>query len=480
MRADTGGFATAITTGDRSAIPEATMEDLRAANLAHLLAISGLHMGLLTGFIFVVLRSAMAAIPHIALMWPAKKLAAAASILVGAVYLALSGGNVATERAFIMVTVMFIAVILDRRALTLRAVAIAAIIVLALRPEALVGPGFQMSFAATTALVFVFGLLRKVDMYRYPKWVRGPISVVISSGVAGLATAPFAAAHFNQMAHYGLIANVISVPIMGALVMPSAVLAACLAPIGLDGIGFRGMDLGLRWILFVAETTASQPGAVGHVMAPSRAVLPMLALGLLIVVLWQGRGRALGGVAACVAFGMWSAFTRPDVLIADTGGFIGVMTADGRDVSRATGHGFVSQIWLENDGAPVEQAEAAMRDGIFEDGRRFRATLGEWNVLQVSGKTAMEELAGCAGADVLISNQRDVTREGCMVFDQTVLRQTGSLALRSTHEGLTITTARDISGVRPWNAYAYTKPRPANLVLTKENGLRLQPVLAER
>ncbi|WP_242649020.1 ComEC/Rec2 family competence protein [Cognatiyoonia sediminum] len=363
MTEETGGFAVAITTGDRSGIATTTMEDLRAANLAHLLAISGLHMGLLTGFVFLLIRSAMVLWPHIGVQWSTKKIAAATAILIGAVYLLLSGGNVATERAFIMVSVMFLAVILDRRALTLRAVAIAATIVLILRPEALIGPGFQMSFAATTALVFVFGLLRHVDLYRYPKWARGAFSVVVSSGVAGLATVPFAAAHFNQIAHFGLIANVLSVPIMGALVMPSAVVAAILAPLGLESIGFLGMDIGLRWILFVAENTANQPGAVSHVAAPDTRVLPLIALGLLIIVLWQGHLRMAGGIAVAAGFVLWTSSERPALLVANTGGFMGLATPEGRDLSRATGHGFVAKIWLENDGAPVPQRAAAAREG---------------------------------------------------------------------------------------------------------------------
>lgn len=480
MPEDTGGFAAAITTGDRSAIPEATMKDLRAANLAHLLAISGLHMGLLTGFIFVVFRSAFALFPTAALTWPTKKISAAVAIFAGAIYLALSGGNVATERAFIMVSVMFIAVILDRRALTLRAVAIAAVIVLTLRPEALISPGFQMSFAATTALVFVFGLLRQVNLYRYPKWVRGAISVIVSSGVAGLATAPFAAAHFNQMAHYGLLANVVSVPIMGALVMPSAVLALCLAPMGLDWIGLWLMDWGLRWILFVAETTAGQPGALGFIKAPGPEVLPVLALGLLTVVLWQGRGRAAGVLVSVAALISWSLNTRPDVLIADSGGFIGLMTSEGRDLSRATGHGFVSSIWLENDGAPVEQDVAAARDGLAVSGRTFRASLDGWDLLQVSGKTALADLIDCGGAQILVSNQSDAGDRPCLVFDQGKLRQTGSLAITVNNGELQITSSRDLSGVRPWNAYAYSEPVTQSIVLTKENGPREQPVLAER
>ena len=159
-------------TGDRSAMSQATIADLRATNLVHLLAISGLHMGLLTGFVFAVVRMGLALIPAFALRFATKKIAAVVALVIGAGYLALSGGNVATERAYIMVAVMLIAVLLDRRALTLRAVAMAATLVLILQPEALVGQGFQMSFAATTALVLVFGGMRYVDMSQLPKWVQ--------------------------------------------------------------------------------------------------------------------------------------------------------------------------------------------------------------------------------------------------------------------------------------------------------------------
>ena len=146
--------------GDRSGVSQYALDALRASNTAHLLAISGLHMGLLTGFIFAALRLALAAVPGLALIWPIKKLAAGGAMLAGAAYLALSGGNVATERAFVMAAVVLFAVMVDRRAFSLRAVALAALIVLTLRPEALMGPGFQMSFAATTALVAVFGWMR--------------------------------------------------------------------------------------------------------------------------------------------------------------------------------------------------------------------------------------------------------------------------------------------------------------------------------
>ncbi|PJE26566.1 competence protein, partial [Pseudooceanicola lipolyticus] len=181
------------------------------------------------------------------------------------------------------------------------AVALAALIVLALRPESLLGPGFQMSFAATTALVAVFGALRHLDLPRAPRWLRPVLGVVISSAVAGAATAPVSAAHFNTLAQYGLFANLLSVPVMGMVVVPAAVLALCLWPLGLEGVGLWLMERGLAWILAVAGYVAALEGAQGHVISPGPLVLPLLALGGLWLVLWQGRARWAGLVPMVVA-----------------------------------------------------------------------------------------------------------------------------------------------------------------------------------
>ena len=452
MPGEPGAFAAAIMTGDRSGMGQDTLRDLRASNLAHLLAISGLHMGLLTGFVFALVRLGFAAVPVVALRLPVKKIAAVAAMLVGAFYLALSGGNVATERAYIMVSVMFVAVLLDRRALTLRAVAMAAILVLVLEPIALTGPGFQMSFAATTALVVVFGWMRRLEMHTWPRWTRPVVSVFVSSLVAGLATAPIAAAHFNQISHYGLIANLLSVPLMGVLVMPAAVLAACLAPLGLAGIGLWLMEQGLRWILWVAHGVAAQDGALSHVVAPGPLVLPVFSLGVLGFILWRGRARALGLGVAALAFVLWSGTERPDLLVADDGALIGRMTPEGRALSKDRGSGFVAGIWLENDGAPVAQEVAAKRAGLTREGRQVTAMLGPYAVLHANGKTALAELVGCGGADVLVSNQVDAGARPCLVLDLSVLRRTGSVALSLDPQGaLVLRTAREVTGLRPWN-----------------------------
>lgn len=466
---EVGAFAAAITTGDRSGMGQDTLADLRASNLAHLLAISGLHMGLLTGFIFLAMRVMLVAVGRRTIGWPVKKVAAVVALAAGAAYLALSGMNVATERAFLMVSVMFGAVLLDRRALTLRAVAMAAIVVLIFQPEEVMGPGFQMSFAATTALVAVFGALRGREAAWLPRWTRPVVAVVASSLIAGLGTAPFAAAHFNQVSHYGLLANVLSVPVMGAVVMPAAVLAACLAPFGLEWLALWVMDLGLRWILAVAHWVAGMEGAVSHVVSPQGAVLPILTLGALWMVLIQGRVRFAGAGAILVALVLWTGATRPELLVSDSGGLMGVMTPQGRALSREKGEGFAADSWLENDGGPVPQATAAARDGFVREGKSVRVDVGGVAVLLVTGKTSLAALDGCAGADVLVTDQRDLLARDrpCAVYDAVRLRETGALAYWTEDGVARLRTAHDVTGDRLWNGGV--PPRTGGIVIARGN-----------
>ena len=450
MEGDKGAVATAIITGDRSAMGSDVLANLRATNLAHLLAISGLHMGLLTGVVFGALRVFMLLAPVTRFSRNAKKFAAVGALCVGAAYLALSGGNVATIRAFIMVGVVLSAVVLDRRAITLRAVAIAAVIVLSLYPEDLLGPGFQMSFAATVGLVVAFNALRG-QLRRFPSWMRPVFAVFISSLVAGLATAPFAAAHFNQISHYGLIANLLCVPIMGVLVMPAAVLSAVLWLFGMESIGLFLMDMGLSWILFVAQNISQWPGAVSHVVAPKPYVLGGIAIGGLLFVLTTGKFRIGAIIIICVAYISWSKTERPELLVSDSGSLIGAMNKEGRALSKPRGDGFAADSWLENDGAPVDQSVAAERPGLFQSGRLVTAVLPNSVIIQVSGRTALDALVGCGGADLLISNQTVEVERPCDVYDISRLRQTGALAIDETSSGLRITTARGVTGERLWN-----------------------------
>lgn len=458
-------FAAAIIVGDRAAIEEADAEALRAANLAHLLAISGLHMGILCGLVFAGVRVAFAMVPAIALRYPIKKVAAVAALLAGLAYLAVSGATVPTQRAYVMVAVALTAVLLDRPALTLRALALAAAIVLLFRPISLVDPGFQMSFAATAALIAVFerlrlprpeGGLRPRDLAVRPLLYLAGLA--ISSIVAGVATAPFAAYHFNQSALYGLPANLVALPVMGLWIAPSAILAGALAPLGLSGPAVDAMGQGIGIVLAVAHTVAGWPGAVRPVPAAPGDALLAVVLGGLWLLLWRSRLRWAGLPAILFGLALWGAPPhRPDVLVAPGARLIGVMGPEGRAVDHPRAQSFAAETWARRDGAPVDQVQAAARPGL-EHGRGWaRADLPSgWRLEVLHGRTPdlgrLRDL--CRARTLLIARHGPPLAGDCAYFGEARLAATGALAVWADADGLRIETAG--GGRRLWDP-----PQPA-------------------
>jgi competence protein ComEC len=448
-----GALAATLITGDRSGLTRETQDALRNSNLSHILSISGLHMVLLCGAVYSGLRFGLAAIPALALRLPIRKIAAAVAIAAGLFYYLLCGREVPAERAWVMISVMFVAVLFDRRAISLRSVALAASLVIALRPESLTEPGFQMSFAATVALVAAFAALRRAP--KLPGWALPTITVVLSSAVAGAATAPFAAAHFNRVADYGLIANLLCVPLMGVTVMPAALLAGALAPFGLAWIGLALMDWPLRWLLFVAREVSTREGAVTLVPSPPPAVLPLLALGGLFLVLWQGPLRVrLAGLAPMVAAALlWMSAERPALLISGEGALLGLMTEDGRALSKPRGQGFAALSWLEDDGDGAEQPAAAERAGFVRSPGEVSARVAGLTVRQFSGRGAADRAReACASGDLLIlaGKAPPDLPAGCRLIDETLLAATGPMALSETMDGPVLDWVRRRSGDRPW------------------------------
>lgn len=491
---DAGAFAAAVMTGDRSGISRALDEEMRISNLSHILSISGMHMGMLAGFVFAALRYGLGAIPPLALRLPVKKIAAGVALVAAAAYLALSGRDVATERAFIMVAVMLVAVLFDRRAISMRSVAMAGLVVMLLRPESLTQPGFQMSFAATVGLVAAFEWLRTLPPgVRGRGWLWGAVALFVSSAVAGAASAPYAAIHFNRLAPYGLLANLLASPAMGLLVMPGAVLTAVLAPLGLAAPVLWMVEAGSRWVLFISAWVAGLEGAVSAVPAPPAAVMPLFSLGMIWLVLWRGWLRWAGGLAALLAFWLWAGAERPALLIAPDGALVGVMGPEGRALSKPRGAGFVAANWLEKDGDLAPQADAALRPGMVREKGAARFALAEWQGVHLSGKGAVDRLAGeCQPGRLVIlaapapedwaaarlPQKADVARDGvylpvplqdiaqpgagqtaaapqepalCVLIDQTRLARSGAIAVHLTDNGLRLTTVAARDGRRLWS-----------------------------
>ena len=449
---DSGAFASGVMTGDQSGISRDTVQALRNSNLSHLLAISGMNMAFITAFVFALIRYGVALIPPLALRVNSKKVAAIFALFVAAFYLALSGANVATERAFITVVVMLGAILIDRRALSLRTVAISAFVLLLWQPESLLAPGFQMSYAATVALIWGFGLFQnQIIRENIPRWTMPIFTLVMSSVIAGAATAPFAAAHFNRLTGYGLVANLLTVPVMGAVVMPAGAVAALLAPFGLAGVALWVMDMGSRWILWVAHWIAGLDGAVSGVHSPPALFLPVLSIGALWVILFQGRVRAWGVVPIVVAFAAWGITGRPAMLISSDAVLVGVMGPEGRAMSSAKGAGFSAGSWLENDGDLALQDMAAARVGFTGPKGTRSFNMAGVQGIHLKGKAAIGLLAdACSKADfVIIAARVKDAPAGCQVIDEGFLRKTGAIAVWAEADGLVMIPA--LNAKRLWS-----------------------------
>lgn len=465
-----GGFASAILTGDRSAIDRGVEASLRVSNLYHLVSISGLHMSLLAAAVFGIVRYGLALIPWCALRWPLKKIAAAMAIGAGLAYLALSGWDVPAQRAWIMTATVLVAVMIDRPAITLRSVALAALVVLAFEPESLVQAGFQMSFAATIALVAAYQDLRSRAWWRHtqtaPGWrfLRPVIGLVMTSLVAGAATAPISAFHFNLVGAYGLLANLLAVPAMGVVVMPAAVLAVLLAPLGLDGLPFWVVGQGIGWILAVSDWVAGLGGAVTGVPEGPGPALGLICFGGLFVVLWIGRGRLIGAGIIALGFALWAAHERPPVLIADGGRLFGVAGPEGRVLSSKRGNGFAASSWLENDGDTAGQEAAAARPGVARGrGRAGMAVPGLGRIEYVGSRAPDAATEGlCAGAAVLVApNWGRAPGGGCLFLGAEALRREGAIAIWPEPGGLRLEGARSRSTTRPWTRDPSALAKPA-------------------
>lgn len=443
-----GAIAAALMTGDRSGISAATNGSMRASSLYHIISISGLHMGMLAGFVFAALRYGLAAVGSIALYWPTKKIAAVVALVAASIYLWLAGPQVATQRAYLMAAVMLLAVLADRRALSLRTVALAALLLLIWEPESLTEPGFQMSFGATVALILTYQPWARISQH-VPVLLRPPAMLVISSLAAGLSTAPIAAAHFGRMSEYGLLANLLAVPVMGTFVMPAGVIAALLAPLGLAAPALWVMEQGCAWMIFVSDWVAGLDGAVIAVPKPPAFVLPLMAMGAVLAVLSRSIARPAGLISVLGAAVLWWGVPRPALLIAPEGELVGLMTPAGRVLSR-DGAAFVGDSWLEADGDTALTPEAAARTGFVGPKGARRAEFEGRTVLHLTGKSAVDRLPeACKDGTLVVLAARapEGAGQACDLWDLDRLRATGAVAFHTLER---LETAADRAGLRLW------------------------------
>ena len=456
-----GQIATALITGDQGGIAPQDLKALRDSGLAHILSVSGLHMAIMAGVLFWGLRLALATIPAVALRFPVKKWAAAGGIAGAYGYFLISGAAVATERSFIMITLMLTSVILDRRALSLRNVALAGLVILIYKPESLLDVSFQMSFSATIALIAAYEAFaswreRRASEEGKGGIVRGVLAFLAADAtttfVAGFASAPFAIATFHTNAQYGLIANMLALPVMTFLVMPCVLLTMLLAPLGLEGAALAAMGPGIDLVLAIGNWTASLPGAVWKVAAINDWTLPLFTVGGLWLVIWQGKKRWLGAIAIAAALALAPFKARPDILISRDGRTVAVRAADGRLAAlEARKPTFDLIRWLEFEADRRPANEVATGAGFRCDGYGCVTKAGSRAIAIANHPAALAE--DCRRADIVVA--RFNAGEACvrtrLLIDERALKLKGAHLIYLNSGRIEVETLADARGVRPWS-----------------------------
>ncbi|WP_066469336.1 ComEC/Rec2 family competence protein [Bosea sp. WAO] len=459
-----GAMAAALVTGKRGLITETTNDDLRAAGIYHIVSISGLHMVLAAGTIFWLARALLALSPAIALVWPVKKLAALAAMLGATAYCVFSGAEVATVRSLIMTLVMLGAILVDRPALSMRNLALAAIIVLLREPEALLGPSFQMSFGAVAALIAFAERWqeRPPDAAAAswpwplrPLWLSA-VGIIVTTLLATAATAPFGVYHFQTFNPFGLLGNALALPFVSLIVMPAAVFGVLAYPFGLDWPAWALMGWASGLVLRLAHWVAGIERSTVVLPAFDAAALALFALALLWLTLWTTALRFLAALPLCAGLALASDPTRPDILIERDGSGILVRGAEGRLVLAGKPSRFVLAQWLHADGDSRSPDDPALREGAACDARGCVIRLRDGrSVAYTRDRVAIVE--DCQRADLVVTPLHANGTCTARLIDRAALTRDGATALGpSRGNSWRAYTAEDATRLRPW-----TRARPA-------------------
>ena len=458
---ETAGLQAALLTGVRAYIPPEQTENLRVAGLAHVLAISGMHMGLLAGGSFWLATFLLACISPLSRRYDVRKPAAIIGALAATGYLILSGASVATQRAYIMAIIVFLAVILDRRAFSMRSVTVAALITLMLHPEALISVGFQMSFAAVAALVVVYrewqdkrGYVPRLGLWQ--KLKSNFATLTVTSFVAGTATSGFAVLHFNRIARYSLIGNILAMPLFTFIVMPAALVTLIALPFGLEKWPLALMGWSLSGMLKIAEWVASWPGAMWYVSAAPPWVIGVFGLGFLLAALGQGKRRSLGFGLAILCFLFWSQTPRPDMRISDSGQVAfwdesGEFLYVGRKRSDRFGRGQ----FMQRGGQPESETQAYKDELANCDDLACRFIVKGRQVSVVNHPSEIAE--ECEQSEIVVLTQREagpVARRACRaeLFDARVFAREGAQDVYLSGQQMKFVPANsEARRRRPWS-----------------------------
>lgn len=464
-----GAIAATLATGDRGAISEEDAEAMRRSGLAHLLSISGLHVTALVGAVIFLLFRLMALSPRAALHWPLMLIAALGGALAGIGYTLMTGADVPTIRSCIAALLVLGALALGREAITLRLIAAGAIFVLCLWPESLVGPSFQMSFAAVIAIVALaeHPVFRAITHARDEGWpwrlARGILALFLTGVAVELVLAPIALYHFHQAGVLGSLANLIAIPLTTFVIMPFEALALIL-----DGIGLLpGLSLGapawwvveqaLRLLLWLAHAVSAQPYAVALLPTFGKLPFALVVAGGLWCLLWRTRWRWIGLLPVAAGSIMMATTPSPDLIVTGDGRHLAVRTAGGMALLRDRAGDYVRDAMTESagmDGAvlaladlPDARCNADMCAVVLSSGHE------RWRLLATRSRDLVDPAllaAACRAADIVVSDRR--LPRSCaprwLKLDRAMLGRTGGVAI--TLRNRSLRTVRMPGDAHPW------------------------------
>ncbi|NVE93971.1 ComEC/Rec2 family competence protein [Altererythrobacter lutimaris] len=453
-----GAIAAAFASGDRGGISEADDDAMRDAGLTHLLSISGLHVSAVIAAGYLLALKLLAFWPALALRVRLPVLAAGVGALAGIGYTLLTGSEVPTVRSCIAALLVLGALAMGREALSLRMVAVAAFAVLLMWPEAIVGPSFQMSFAAVIAIVALHNteIVKRFLAPREESWLarnsRRTVMLLVTGFVIELALMPIVLFHFHRAGVYGALANVIAIPLVTFVSMPLIAIALVLDLAGLGAAAWWLVGGSLDLLIWIAHFTAEQPGAVKLMPQMSALNYALFLAGSFWLAFWQGRRRLAGFIPIGVGTIMLLATPVPDVLISNDGRHVGIKAQDGQLLSlRDSRSDYAKDNLLELASVTAEPTPLAewpeaqcSRDFCalqLERGGR------EWNLLMARSRERIEEralAAACAEADIVVADR--FLPRSCkprwLKADGRTLRETGGLAIVLEDESVDTVASR--------------------------------------
>jgi len=462
-----GGIATALVTGDQNAVGEDDAEAMRRSGLTHLLSVSGVHLAAVVGGAMLLSLRLLALSPFLALRFNLVLVGAGVGALAGVGYTLLTGMQVPTVRSCVAALLVLGGIALGREAISMRLVAVGALLVLLLWPESVAGASFQFSFAAVTAIVTVHSLA-PVRRWLGPREdgfgmriLRGIASLLITGLAVEIALIPFALYHFHKTGLYSVFANLIAIPWTTFVIMPLEAAALLLDAIGLGAPLWAVTGWAIDFLLDLAHWVAAMKGAVATLPTMPLGGFAAFIIGGLWLCLWTSRVRLLGIVPMALGGAAALAAPTPDLLVTGDGRHLAILDGSGRPaLLRERSGDFIRSIISENsgfDGDPSAVADMPLarcsRDACVADIRRSGRS---WRLLATrSGQRIdwAELTAACAAADIVVSDRwlPKACTPKWLKLDRKALETTGGIAIYLDGEMPRVATVDDRVGAHPWS-----------------------------